>query len=312
MLAPNKLLITDIPMSSISFPKLCSTKYNGVRGIFMKGFFYSRAGKPLRIPQQLLKELAPTLEWADSHHYVLDGELNSNSFNTTGETMQILAGTIPLPDDFQYKIFYVIPYKIWNNPVNASMEMLLSTSVFLAPSCRVELVKQVKITTPEEFSVLVEGSQYSGKEGYMLLNPAGQYKHGRCTVKEDTLLKYKYYGDMEDAKIVSITTRQVRKEEVTTGRTVYGYAKPTYKKEAFEDTDIGGCLIGKINGVGEPIHIPFPINYPVSTRRLALSRFGTGLPGDLDGKWVTFRRLACEDRNKPIAIKNVEFRDEKD
>ena len=312
MLAPNKLLITDIAMSDISLPKLCSTKYNGVRGLYMSGRFYSRAGKPLRLPASLLKELTSTLEWADSHYYVLDGEFNSNSFNTSGETMSIMAGTIPLPDDFLYKLLYVIPYKTWNNPTKSSMESLIATNTFLAPSTRVELVKQCLIKTSEEFSVLVEGSQFSGKEGYMLLSPTAPYKHGRCTVKEDTLLKYKYYGDPEDAKIVSITTRQARKEGVDAGLTPHGYAKQVYRQDSFIDTDVGGCLVCQIEGRGETINVPFPLNYPISARKIALARFGTGMAGDLQGKWLSFRRLACEDRNKPIAIKNVELRDEKD
>lgn len=310
MTAPNKLLVIDIPLDKVKLPMLSSIKYNGIRALVINKVFYSRAGNGIALPVGMREKLMPLLEWADKNMLVLDGELNSNSYNTVGETMSIIAGTIPLPEDFRFKVFYIIPERIWRNEYLATMDSLVSHNNFMPVTPRSEAVRQVPISTKEEFLSLIESGQFSGIEGHMLLNPKGHYKHGRVTEREATLLKYKYYGDDEDAQIIDITYRKEKRDDVPVKRSVFDKAKTVHTQDSFELTDIGGCLVCKMEN-GETIKTPFPMDYPLSMRQRAASLFGTGQPGDLKGTWISFRRLACENRGKPISIKKVEFRDAK-
>jgi len=310
MLAPNKLLVMDIELENKHLPMLASTKYNGIRAILINGVFYSRTGNIIYPPQSMREKLLPLIDWAEKNAVVLDGEMNSNSYNRVGETMSIMAGTIPLPEDFKYKVFYVIPKRVWMNPFFATMDNLIAQNNFLPPTSRSEVVRQIPISTKEEFDTMVENGQFSGVEGIMLLSPTSHYKHGRVTEKEGTFLKYKYYGDNEDAQIVDITYRKEKRSDVIVKTSPLGYAKGVYQQDAFDDTDIGGALVCKMEN-GTIIKAPFPLDYPLLARKRAAALFGTGQPGDLKGMWISFKRLLCENKDKPISIKGVEFRDSK-
>lgn len=303
MLAPSELLDTDIPLDTVGFPLLCSTKYNGVRCILINGIFRSRSGKLLRIPDELMKALAPLATLSRERGIVFDGEFHADSQNTVGQTMSALAGTAILPDDFCYKIFYSMSGVQWLAPQQSCMEDILAQNCPIPYSPRIKIVRQTLISSKESFRSIINMEKFSSLEGFILINPTASYKHGRCTIKEGTMFKYKYYGDEEDATIVGITSRRERKADIPVGK--------CYTQDSFQDTDIGGCLIVQLDKTEEIINCPFPLDFYLSSRKIAFNRFGTGLPGDLKGKAVCFKRLSVEDRGKPVAIKQVQFRDNK-
>jgi len=303
MLAPNKLLDVDIPIESISYPRLCSIKYNGIRAMTYKDVFLSRAGKAHMICPDLMKQLEHILRHANKNGVILEGEFHSNSHNTVGETRSILAGTIPTPDDFAFKVFYEIPIEVWNSHFLIKMKDIIPSSYDLP---RLEAVKQWQIDSAQEFRQTIESYRHRNVEGFMLIDINAHYKHGRVTEAQGGFLKYKYYAGEEDAKIVGITARKQRRAGVTGLKNLYGKQEAVYTQDSFEDTDIAGCLIVEsfnYSNKGEKLNIPFPIGWTIEMRRQAYKQFGTGLPHDIKGEWVSFRRLNCEDRDKPIAIK---------
>ena len=310
MLAPSKLLVEDIPLSALPYPQLCSTKYNGIRACLMDGTFRSRTMSEHRIHPMILRQFSPLVEWAKQNRVVLDGEFNSNTYNTAGETRSILSGTKPTPEDFMFKIFYVIPYSVWNGVAQIKLGDL--TEWVDMPGKRVQLVQQTAVGSAEEFEQVVANAKRLNLEGFILLNPRASYVHGRKALTRNPLRKYKYYGDDEDAKVIGLTERQERRAG-TAGKThITGYAKQVYTQDSFRGSDIAGCMVCKLEGSSDPINVPFPIGWGMDERRRAYTHFGTGSELDLKGEWLSFRRLRCEDRDKPVAIKKVQFRDRKD
>ena len=309
MLAPNKVLQLDIPLSTVVWPKSVSIKYNGRRGLAMNNMWVSRSGKYIHMCAEVKERFAPILEDSDNNGIVRDGEFNSTTHNTVGETGSILAGTIPMPDDFKFKCFYEIPYKFWNGPVGVKLENCIPYPSNLP---RYEAVKQTTLHSLEEFERLIEESKRLNLEGFMLIDLNSFYAHRRCDrVGEQVIQKFKYYSDPEDAKVVGVTPRQERANPGIVKRDSFGYSEQPYTQDSFVDTDVAGCIKAELE-TGEVIHAPFPVGWTIEMRQQAYRHFGTGSPHDIEGEWICFRRLNCENRGKPISIKGVEFRDSKD
>jgi hypothetical protein len=310
MLAPNKCLGIDIPLNTILWPMLLSTKFNGIRGTTAGGQWRSRTGKPVRMAEHIATMLQPILDYSVENRVVLDGEFNSNSHNTVGQTMSILAGTVPCPPDFQFKCFYEMPCDIWNTKVKAPMSDVIPMADPGIP--RLYMVPQLMIHSTGEFENYVDKYKTRGIEGFMLLAPGAYYKHhSRTTIREQILLKYKYYSDKEDGKVIGLVPRMERRADAEQRQGRNGYSEQYKTKDSHVPTDIAGCMIVKLEN-GETIHSPFPLDYPLTKRQQIHAHFGTGFAHDIQGAWISFRRLACEDRGKPVAIKGVEFRDSKD
>jgi hypothetical protein len=309
MLAPNKCLGMDIPLESIQWPKMLSTKFNGIRGTTTAAEWRSRTGKPIRMSKQVRDAFAPILEHSVVNRVVLDGEFNSNSHNTVGETMSILAGTKPMPEDFKFKCFYEIPCAVWNTVVQLPMRDLIPMYDPKVP--RLLMVKQKMIHSMGEFDQMLTIHKNLGIEGFMLLDPLAYYKHNRTTIKEEILLKFKYYSDPEDGKVIGLVPRMERREGVPMKIGAFGKAEQVHTKDSFRETDIAGCMIVQLED-DSIIHAPFPLDYSIERRQQVHAHFGTGLAHDIRDQWISFRRLSCENRDKPIAIKQVEFRDAKD
>ena len=159
----------------------------------------------------------------------------------------------------------------------------------------------------------VDKIQFSNKEGLMFLDPFSYYKKDRATIKEATLLKYKQYSYPIDAKVFSLTSRKARAADVATKYNPgTRKAEQVHTQDSFYDTEVAGVMVCRIDGDGTTISVPFPVDTSMGHRELYFQHFGKGGQFDLCGQWLSFRKLSCEDRGKPIAVKGVEFRDSKD
>ena len=329
-LAPNKVLGLDIelPYNRIMYPCFCSTKYNGIRAICIKGVWYSRAMKEMEWISPVVKQLFQNIQdKAAEMGVVLDGEFHAYSHNTVGQTKSILSGTIPTPDDFYFKVFYCLPYNAWNGAVELTAEQysFCPGNMLDIWDTRIQYITQTVLKNEQEFHAAVDSIRYSNKEGLMILNPCAHYKHGRATIPSDKahangtqglLYKFKFYSDPIDAKITNLTMRQERNADAV-GRynENLGKADTLHTQDDFHDTEVAGVMVCQLDGttgIKGKVNVPFPVNTGYEEREEYFKAFGTGGVKDLKGQWLSFRRLACEDRDKPISIKDVQFRDSKD
>jgi hypothetical protein len=325
-LAPNKVLGLDpeLPYNRIMYPCFCSTKYNGIRAVCIKGVWYSRAMKEMDwICQPVLRLFQDIQDKAEAMGVVLDGEFHAYSHNTVGETKSILAGTKVTPEDFYFKVFYALPYNAWNGAVELTAEefSFCDGNYLEITDPRLQYIKQDVLNTEQEFHDKVDSIRFSNKEGLMILNPRAIYKHGRGTIPSDQahangvegiLYKFKFYSDPIDAKITNMTMRKERNADAK-GRynDNLGKADTLHTQADFHDTEVGGVLVCELEN-GTKVNVPFPVDTGFEEREEYFKAFGEGGANDLKGTWLQFRRLSCEDRDKPISIKDVQFRDSKD
>ncbi|MDB4261316.1 hypothetical protein N9878_00475, partial [bacterium] len=248
------------------------------------------------------------LDYAEAHDLVLDGEFNSSTLNRVGQTKSVLEGTRPCPDDFMFKCFYAVPYKVWNLQEQAQMKDLL------APPLRdlenYEQVIQFPCGSWEEFQRIAEDARDSNIEGFMALNPRGYWRHKRATINDCVLYKYKYYSDPIDAQIMALQPRKQLKRGLSSRVNPAGYAKAVHTQASFEETEMAGVMCC-IRENGGPVAVPFPVGTDNAQKVVYMREFGKGGVDDLKGQWLQFRRLAVEDGGKAISIKDVEFRDSK-
>lgn len=312
MLAPSDLLGIDFFPEARAFPALMSIKYNGVRGISLHAdrktgpTWYSRRMEPLQLCEPVVNMMQDILDYSVQHSLVFDGEFYSPSLNKVGKTMSVLRGTEPVPDDFVFMCFYAIPYSVWNMGSVLPMYELLAEPI--PGLSRFRAVEQKIVHSWDQFESVAEETRNNNLEGYMYLNPNAYYKHGRTTTTEGILHKYKYYTDAIDATIYSIEPMQTMKEGVSRSRNAIGHLKKVHTQDSYTTSNIGGTLWAHL-GEGKMVKLPFPKGTSYAERAMYFAEFGTGSENDLKGKRIQFKKLACEDGEGAIAVKEVEFRD---
>lgn len=312
--APSSILEMDITAPDKMFPAYMSVKHNGMLGCAMvdeggNQVWRSYNQEPIRMASHIVEMFADILQYAQDMECVMVGEFNSSSYNKAGQTLSILAGTMPCPEDFAFKCFYEVPYSVWNQVLPMSMgDMISQPRHFLANYVAVE---QIPVNSYKEFLDFTEQTKNSNLEGYMLLNPRANWRSGRSTVNDTILYKFKYYSDPIDAVILDIEPREQLKAGLSSKRNPAGYTKRRHGADNYETTQIGGKLIVKREDTKEIIITPFPLNTPLELRALYYKNKKLGNEYDLIGKWISFSKLAVEDGKGAVAIKNVEFRDSK-
>lgn len=313
--APSALLGMDITEPPVNlFPAYMSIKHNGMLGCAMvdeqgEKEWRSFSQEPIRMSPAIRDMFRDILDFAQEKEVVMVGEFNSSSYNRAGQTMSILAGSIPCPDDFMFKCFYEVPYSVWNGALDMQMGDLIA-----APRHYLQnfyAVPQKPVESWESFMRVTEQSKDSNLEGYMVLNPNAHWRKGRATVSDNILYKFKYYSDPIDAKILDIMPRKQKKAGLSHRRNPAGYAKKLNGGENYEETEIGGTLVCRMED-GEIVVTPFPLNTPLDLRALYYKNRHTGNEYDILGKWISFSKLAVEDGPGAVSIKGVEFRDSKE
>ena len=201
----------------LRFPLLLSPKLDGFRCVVWEGVAYSRNAKPIRN--------AFIQQWAAGKHN-LDGELivgeptGDNVFGRTSSGVTSAAGE----PDFTYYHF--------DSPIRTvSPHMGVGDRIVLVPQHR---VLDVKALLHLEKTFLEEGY-----EGIMLRAPDGPYKHGRSTMREQYLMKFKRFVDGE-AKVISLEEGRHNGNETFTdelGRT---------KRQTLQENMSGSGMVGTL------------------------------------------------------------------
>lgn len=312
--APSKILGMDITPSREVFPAYMSIKHNGMLGCAMvdeagEQVWRSYNQEPIRMAEHIRSMFASILEASQEDEVVRVGEFNSSSYNRAGQTLSILAGSIPCPEDFTFKCFYEVPYSVWNGVLQMQMgDMIARPRSDLDNYLAVE---QIPVNNYDQFLEVTERTKNSNLEGYMLLNPRAYWRKGRATVNDRILYKFKYYSDPIDAIILDIEPMARLKQGLSSRRNPAGYAKRLHGQDNYESSNIGGKLVVKME-TGEIVSTPFPLNTSHEMRALYYKNKGTGNEYDLLGRWISFSKLAVEDGPGAVAVKGVEFRDGKE
>jgi hypothetical protein len=305
MLAPNQILGIDLPWETLMFPVYCSTKANGVRGVLISGSFRSRNMKPLNINPSLQK----LLEFPPAKEFVLDGEFYAPSLPTIGTHLSVLADNLPLPDDFFFRVFDVLSNNEWKYGSQRFEKRLAVKREFFSTyfHTRIKEMKHKLLHNMSEVEYEVERVKREQEEGLMFISPHKLYQHTRATVG---FWKYKIYGDPIDGQILSLIQQKENMDE-TKYNPYTGYAERVNTEDSYIFVNRAAAMLIKTKEYGE-VAVPFPVGTTFSQRSIYWAAFGDGGQNDLKGKWVSFRALSHNEKDKPTCIKEVTFRDEKE
>jgi DNA ligase-1 len=205
------MLACDHKPELLKFPYFASPKLDGVRAIVMNGKVYSRSKK--LIPNAHVQHLfgRTGLNW-------LDGELIVGALNASDTYRNTVSGVMAedkVPD-VTFNVFDHAMHHLsgWEYRFQKAKEAVEAEGA----ACT---LPHVKISSIEELDSFEARCLDLGYEGVMLRSPDGQYKHGRATAREGTLLKVKRFSDGE-AEVLEVIEEMHNGNEATTselGRT---------------------------------------------------------------------------------------------
>jgi DNA ligase-1 len=222
------MLASNVDMTAVSYPVLCSPKFDGIRCVILDGTALSRKLKP--IPNRHVQALLQTCP--DN----LDGELiiPKKTFNQTQSAIMSEEGT----PKFVYHVFDIIDKKA---PYQDRMERLQDTE--LPSFC--QKVLPLDIHSEPDLLEYETACLKEGYEGVMIRDPDGPYKYGRSTPKQGYLAKLKRFTDAE-ATIVGFEELQHNMNEAETDE--LGFIKRSHKKAGMVPADKLGAFVVESDG----------------------------------------------------------------
>ena len=244
ILAPNESIHLDSEF--IHYPMYASPKYDGHRLIILSGNMFSRNGKPqpnINLPNYLKN----ILDWGRKQQMVIDGELYAHNLSFNELQSMLRRKDALLVPQLRYHVFDMLTQVEWDNGTEMPFDKRYNRyAIQLIKNCLAPTlpVKQILVENSEKAASFFEQSLQDGYEGMMLRSPNGIYKHGRCTLQEGNLLKFKEWVTV-DAVIIGFTQRRKMLDKVRLGvrtRNVFGSLERSHHQEDFEETEEIGCV----------------------------------------------------------------------
>lgn len=187
--------LTPDKVDSFVFDGFASVKLDGIRATTNQVGLISRTGKLIPngyIQRTICEEINDTLD----QDIRLDGELLAvkadGSFADFGDCESLIMSRDKI-GDFKFAIFdIVVPEPTYVR--NEYLEVLKESSGL---SNRFVFLDQIPITSASEFREFHIAATEAGYEGTMYKHRTALYKHGRGTLRDKTLVKYKDFVDSE-------------------------------------------------------------------------------------------------------------------
>lgn len=176
--------------AKMPFPCFVQPKLDGGRAIFKDGKFWSRNGKPLASPPDLVKEVR-----AIFGDYIVDGEFYNHEAKDDFESLMSAAKTIKGKNSKESLLQYHVYDMVGPVPFRERRNIILRLfENFGRRSSLVHRVKTIHVGNKELLEELHESFLEQGYEGSMIRNPLVEYEAGR---RSYSLLKYKTVDDSE-------------------------------------------------------------------------------------------------------------------
>jgi DNA ligase-1 len=242
MLAPNRQLAFTDP--AIRYPMLSSPKFDGIRGVCVAGEILTRAMKPHK-NQNLPEHLSDLVRLSRRLRLVFDFEIFDSTVRTFSEHMSVLgAFDKPIPDSMRCYIFDCITIAEWHGgPPRPFVERVARyeevTEKFNED--RYTAVSQDIAHTASDAERYFEEHLSAGLEGSMLRHPESRYKHGRATINEGSIFKFKAFATA-DGRIVEVVQRRKMKEGLERTLTPTGHMERVHTQDSYGLDDMTGAF----------------------------------------------------------------------
>ena len=228
--------VHDHSLEKLEWPVMVSNKLDGIRCLIHPEFGpVSRSFKPIANThiRDTLNDICHG-ERLDGELIVLDGTHGGTaSFNETQSGVMTRGGR----PRFVYMVF-----DCFNVPEKPFMDRFAEAAgiVHAIGTGYLQVVTHVLVKDQVEFLEYAEESVSLGYEGTMLRHPAGPYKSGRSTLKQQWLVKYKEWLDAEGS-IIGFEERMHNANDDVKDN--FGYAKRSSHLENMVPTGTLGALV---------------------------------------------------------------------
>jgi DNA ligase-1 len=185
---------------------LVSPKIDGIRLTIQGGKALTRSLKliPNEAVHAFLKRF-PALEG-------LDGELMVNGVKLQTVASVFMSRSTKLPAQWYFGVFDALP-KYTGEPFSSRYARAVAAvaSVAAQTGAHVVIVPQLQVRSSEDVIKFEESALKMGFEGVVIRRAESPYKHGRSSLSEGALLKFKRFQDGE-AEIVGFKVSKVSKD----------------------------------------------------------------------------------------------------
>lgn len=280
-------------LTSLKYPKLISRKLDGIRCVILNGKAVSRKLKP--IPNTYIREQLEALVAVLPELDGMDGEImvEGCDFNRTQSAVMSEAG--------EPKFTFWAFDQIGDAPYKDRAKSLARIIVDNEPP-HVEFLSCFDVNSAEDVFALATGWVEDGFEGAMLRDPAGPYKYGRSTLREEILLKVKFFDD-DEGTVVGYEEQMQNTNEAEVSE--LGTTKRSSHKDGMVGKDTLGALVVAWNGVAFKLGTGDGL-----TQELRKSYWAD--KANLVGKYVKFKYQGVGSEGRPRFPVFLGFRDDKD
>jgi len=270
------------PKYPLKFPTWVSPKLDGIRMGVYQGEDRTKSGK--RVPNvalsQWIRENVPD---------GIDCEMLAGSPTDPACYTKTFSATMSHEADWSSVKFYV--FDMCNSLAStAAQRYALAEEKIraLAPIIQEKfvMVPQRVVTSEEEFYAAYSEFLEQGYEGMIAKDPAGLYKYGKSTPKEQTQLKVKPDEDAE-ARVVSCYEAEENQNEAFTNEV------GETKRSSHQENKVGKGMLGGFNVVINGLECKIAPGKLTHDQRIGLWLLWKSCPEDFlrDFAWVKYRHL---------------------
>lgn len=216
--------------TGLSYPLLGSAKFDGIRALVVDSIVVSRNLKP--IPNEKVQRL-----WGKRKYEGLDGELivgdpcAKDVYRVTNSGVMSFEGS----PDVSFRVFdsYLINAPFRRRAIEVNKFAKANARMNLHPVYQTVLRNEAELLKYE--SSILE----LGFEGIMLRSFDGEYKQGRATLAEGTLMKLKRFCD---AEALVVDYEELEHNNNVQTRSATGHAK----RSSHKANRVGGGVLGAL------------------------------------------------------------------
>jgi ATP-dependent DNA ligase len=241
MKGPNEIVSFD--HHAIIYPQLASQKFDGFRLLCLCG---ERLLSPAlkEFPNRNLPlHFEKLMLWAREYNFVLDGEVWSPELTFNQLQSIVRSHHAEIPKSVGYYVFDMMTEQEWDEETEKPfIHRYLNYSQTLVGFPYVVPVEQHHIINPKEAEEFFNDEILSGHEGMILRQHHEGYKHGRTTLNQDGMWKFKEFLT-QDGVVVGVEEQMKLKQGVERTRNEIGELERRYEQELYEPAGMVGAFI---------------------------------------------------------------------
>lgn len=285
-----QLAASEIPdINTLDYPKYVQPKFDGICCVAIDGVAYSRTMK--RIPNAYVQSV-----FAKYKYHGLHGELLLSDTVADYNLVQSAIMSADGEPDFVYMV-----YDIWDTPAEDDVYYCRLDTIRCCVTSSIEGIICISatelVTDAEQLKKQADIWVSQGFEGAIIRDPYAKYKQGRCTLKSQSLLKYKAFFD-DEAEIIGAFELEVNQNEAE--KDERGYTK----RSTHAENMAGAGTLGALNVKWRDVTFKIGTGFTSAQRQELWNEFESG---KLVGQQVTFKYQQLHETGIPrfIVFKSI-------